>query len=93
MYITLMDDIILYHQVFVDKICPIGIIGHNTANLCCRQKDEFRFFLRKEISHGLLIFKIQLLMCSGHKVLVTSCFEIFHDRRTHKPSVTGDVYF
>src|SRR5690606_19383582 len=53
--IALMDDIVLYHQVFVDEIGAIDIIGHDTAHFGRSQKYVLRPFLFKELrnSHGI----------------------------------------
>ena len=51
MHISLMYHVVLDHQVLIDKVGSIGIIGYNPPYFCCSQKYIFRLFFLKKRSN------------------------------------------
>jgi hypothetical protein len=55
-----IDDVRLNHQVFIDEVSWISIIGVNAANFCGRQIDLIDLLRFKERPDGGLVDKVQL---------------------------------
>ena len=58
-----MDHIALDHQVVVQELPPVRIIGHYPSHFCSSEEYEVRLFLHEKIIHSSLVPEIQL--CGG----------------------------
>ena len=66
-----VDDVRFNHEVFINKLGRVYVIGMNAPYLCCRENHMIWFFLAKEYFHCILIGKIKLFMCSSNQVCET----------------------
>ena len=48
---SFMNHVALYHQIFINKVRWVGIIGMNPANFCRRQNHNIRAYGLHEIAH------------------------------------------
>jgi hypothetical protein len=60
MNIRLVDNIVLYHQIFENKLGPVSVVGHNTPNFGGGQHHNFGLFGFKKIGYSLLVSQIEL---------------------------------
>ncbi len=57
-----MDDVGLHHQVLIDEIGAVGVIGVDAADLGGRQKNIFRSFVFKKLVNCPLVEQIEVGM-------------------------------
>ena len=88
-----MDHIILDHQIYVNEICAIPAVCHNTTHMGGSQKDIFRFFRCKKFIDRTLIGQVQLCMGTQNNVCVSFLLQILQDSRTDQTTMTGYKYF
>ena len=53
--VGIVNDIILYRQIFVYKVGRISIVGKNTAYFCRGEENVFRFFLGEKSFNSIII--------------------------------------
>ena len=86
-----LDDVGLNHQVFVDELRRIGVVGVDAAHLGrCEVNLRWLFVLEKGVDRSL-IGEIELGVGTGDDVVVTAGLELPHDGRTHHPPVPCNV--
>ena len=47
------------HQIFIDELRGVGVVGSNTPNFCRRQDHLIRLFLLEECGYGFLVRQVQ----------------------------------
>ena len=71
MQIALVYDVILDHQILVQKLSSVRIVGMYATNFCSSKKYILWLFLLEEVSNGYPISKIKLLVSTSYKVVET----------------------
>ena len=66
----IVNDIVLYLEVGIDKIRWVCLIGDDTSNFCGGEKDILGFFLFKKFLYGELVAEVKFLFCSEDKIVV-----------------------
>ncbi|MPN44139.1 hypothetical protein SDC9_191700 [bioreactor metagenome] len=90
---ALPDHVILYLQIAVNEIGPIGIVGHNPPHMCRRQEHILRLLLLEETRHGRSIHQIQLPVRPSHQVGISLLFQVVPDGRPYQTPVAGNINF
>ena len=90
---ALTDHVILYLQIAIDKIGPVGVVGHDPAHVRRSQKHVLRLHLLKEAGHSHAVHQVQFTVCPSYQVEISLLFQIVPDRRAHQPPVSGYIYF
>lgn len=54
-----MNDVALHHEVVVNDVCRVGVVGVNTAYFCHSQIHLGGFYLSEEGLHSLLVAQIK----------------------------------
>src|ERR1039458_9955599 len=67
-----LDDVGLNHQIVADEVRRIAVVGEDTADFGCGQKDIVGFLAGKESVDGDLVQKFQLLVGAGENVAIRS---------------------
>ena len=62
-----MDDVAFDHQVFVDEIRRIAVVGVDAPHLCRRKDHDIRLFRLHEIPDCRLRRQVQFGMRAGQK--------------------------
>ena len=88
-----MNDIILDHQIIVDKIGTVQTVRHDTADVRRRQEHIVRPFGCKELVHSGLIRQIQFRMRTKQKVRIPFATQIIQNGGAYQAPVTGNKYF
>ena len=83
----------LHHQILVDELCRSRIVGKNTTDFCCGQKDAVGFFSRQKGLHRDSVQQVQLGMRPQQKVGEAFGFQLPHNGGTHKAAVSCDKNF
>ena len=93
----LVDHVGLDHQVVVDEIGRIGVVGVDSADPGRGQDDKVRLLGLHEITHGGLVGQIQLGMRARDQLeriaLLPPRFESPHNGAADHPAMAGDVDF
>lgn len=74
-----MNDIILDHQIIVDKIGTVQTVRHDTADVRRRQEHIVRPFSGKKLVHSGLIRQIQFRMRTKQEVRIPFATQIIQD--------------
>ena len=83
----------LDQQVLVKKISAIEVVGINTTNFGCSDKDVIgRLGLEECVNCGL-VEQIQFLAGARDDVVVSACLQTPNQRTTDHPAVSGDINF
>ena len=93
MQITLMEHIGLNHQIFINELAPVGIIGKNSPNFRRGKKNVLGLFDGKKVGHRPLIDKIQFTMAAGDDICVTQSRESSDNGRAHQAAMAGHIDF
>ena len=88
-----MNDIILDHQIIVDKIGTVQTVRHDTADVRRRQEHIVRPLGCKELVHSGLIRQIQFRMRTKQEVRIPFATQIIQDGGAYQAPVTGNKYF
>ncbi len=85
----------LDHQVLVDELGRVGVVGVNAAHLGCGQVHLVGLFCGKEGAHSGLIGQVQLSVHSRDDGVgrMPMRQQMAHDGRTHHAPVACDVNF
>lgn len=86
-----VNDVILYLQVLVDKLCGIGGIGMDAAHLGGSKNHNSGPVLRKKVSYGGLIAQIQLRVCAREQVFIASTYQRSAYGAAHKAAMSGHI--
>lgn len=81
----------LHHQVLVDEVGWVGVIGMDAADLGRGQVHLGGLFLFEEFLYGGLVGQVQLLVGSCDDGGRGHGFQLAHDGRAHHATVAGDV--
>ncbi len=71
-----MDDIGFHHQVLINKLGRVFVVGVDTANFGSRQNHLIGFFGLHEGFDRRLISQIQLVMCADYNIIVTARLQL-----------------
>src|SRR6266404_7122736 len=85
-----VNDIGLDHQILIDEFCRIGVVGENSANLCCGQVNLIHAFAFKELSDIRLLNEVKFRPCARDEVGVAGLPQLPHDTRTNHSAVAGN---
>ena len=88
-----LDDVGFDHQVFVDELRRVGVVGVDAADLGSGEVDLFGLFGSKEGVDGSLVGQIKLGVGAGDDVLAPGGLELADDGRADHATVAGDVDF
>ena len=86
-----LDDVGLDHQVVVDEVGRVGVVGVDATDLGGSEVDLIGPLGFKERAHGGLLGQVQFRMGAGHDALIPLLLQATHDCGTDHPSVTGNV--
>lgn len=67
---ALVDDVVLDHEVVVQKLSAVQIVGIDAPDLRGSQKHVFKLLFRKKIRYRLFIAQVELLAAAKHEVFV-----------------------
>ncbi len=84
-----VDNVHLKNHVDIHEISLGLCISHNTAHLCSGKKYILRLFLFKEGLNLILSCKVQFLMSSENKVVITLSLQLSYYGRAHHSVVAG----
>ena len=87
----LMYHVTLNHQVLVDELRGVGVIGVNSANFCCGKNNHVWPLRLHEVADGQLVGQIQLGMGAGDNIFLTSGPKLPGDRAAYHAAVASDV--
>ena len=90
---TFTDDILLYLQVLINKICPIDTVCHNPPHMSGRQNHILRLLFVKKTLHSNPVEQIQLFMRTPYQMGVTLFLQILPNSRSHQSMMPGYIYF
>jgi hypothetical protein len=65
-----VDDVGLHHQVVVDEVGRIGVVGMNATDLGCGQVDLAGALFGKEVLHRGLVAQVKLSVGAGEDVVL-----------------------
>jgi hypothetical protein len=85
---SLVDQIGFDHQVRIDELGRIAVVGVDTADLCRRHIDLLRLFLGEEGSDLGLVRQVEFGMSSGDEVGVAFFDQAPHDRAAYHAAVS-----
>ena len=92
-----LDDVGLHHQVLVDEVGRVGVVGMNAADFGSGQVDLVGFFLGEEGLHCGLVRQVELGMGAGDDLSPTLSwplhFKFAHNGRAHHATMTCDINF
>ena len=86
-------DVVLNHQIIINKLPAIGIVSDDTTNLCRSKENVLGLFGLEEIVNGCRIFQIKFPGGFPDYILIASCFKILAYGRTYQSPMPGNVYF
>ena len=87
----LMYHVALDHQVLVDELRGVGVIGMYAANFCRGENNHVWPLRLHETADGQLVSQIQLGMSAGDNVCLASCPKLPGNRAAHHAAVPSDV--
>lgn len=93
MLVGCMDDIGLDHQIFVDELRRIGVVGKDAPDLGGCEKYVIRFFLSEKFVDRLLAGQVQFTVRSDDNVFISLAPQRFAQGRAHKAAVPGYIHF
>ena len=88
-----MNNIHFQNHVVIHKICQCFAVGHDTANLCCSQKNIFRLFFSKEFFYSILSAQIQLFMRACDNICIALTLQLTHNGRANHSAMACDIDF
>ncbi len=88
-----VDHVGLNHQVVVQKLGPVGIVGQDAADLGRRQEHVVRFFFPEKFVDFQLVAQVQGAGRRQRKLRVALSQQPAVDGRTHHAAMAGNVYF
>ena len=86
-----MDNIGLNHQVLIDEVGGIRVVGPDSPDLCGGQIDPPGTLLSKEVIYGLLVREVKLRMSSRNDVSITAQPDPAQHGGTYHAAVTRNV--
>ena len=91
--VALVEHVALNHEVVVEKIGPVGIVGVNAAHFGGRQQHVVRLLVGKKPRHRGLVAQVQLGRSARYQVGVARAAQQPHKSRANHAAVPGNVYF
>jgi hypothetical protein len=88
-----IDDVRLHHQVLVDEIGRIRIVGVDPPDLGGSQVDHLRLFGREERPYSALVGQVEFGPGAGHDVGVALLLERAQDGRANHAAMAGHKNF
>jgi hypothetical protein len=88
-----VDQVGLDHQVLVQELGPVHVVGLDAAHLGCGNVDVIRLLRLDEIMHGALIEQIQLGPAGGNDPGVARRLQAANNGRAHHATVAGNENF
>ncbi len=88
-----VDDVGLDHQVFVDELGGIGVVGVDAADLGRREVNLVRALGEEELVNAPLVDQIEFRMGARDDAGGALCAQAAHDRRTDHAAMPGNVDF
>ena len=86
-----LNQVGLHHQVLVDEVGTVGVVGMNTPHLGCSDEQIVGLFgLQKSLYLGLAR-QVKLGMRAGDDVLIAVRLEAANNGRTHHATMTSHV--
>ena len=85
-----VDDVGLDHQVLVDELGRIGVVGMDAADLGCRQIDLVDAMGGEEGVDGMLVGEIERVATGSEEVGAAQRLQPAHDGRADHAAMAGD---
>ena len=85
-----MDGIGSHHQILIDKLGRIGIVGVDTTDFCGGKDHDFRGMVAKELVCRSLVTKVQFVAGFENQILSTRVDQRSIDSLSNHPSMTGN---
>ena len=82
-------DVGLHHEVVINKLSRVGVVGVNAAHLGCGQVHVVWLFLLKKLLHGGLVFQVQLRVGAGNEVGVALTVQAAQNCAADHTAVAG----
>ena len=90
---ALADDVLLDGEILENEVGAIFQVGHDTANVGCRQHDILGLLLVKEPLDGYGIHQVKFLMGSADEVSIALALQAIPDGTAHESAVARHIYF
>ena len=87
----LVDDIGLDHQIDVDELGRIGVVGMDAADLGGGQDHMVDFLMAEKIPHRRLTGEIEFGMAAGDDLPAAEVLQLPDDGRTDHAAMSGDI--
>ncbi len=88
---ALADHVLLYLQVAVDEVGPIGVVGHDASHVGCGKKDVLGALLVEEPADGERVQKIQFAVAAAYQLRIPFAPQVVPYGRADESPVAGDV--
>jgi hypothetical protein len=88
-----VDDVGFDHQVLVDELGWVGVVGVDAADLGSGEKDLIGLFRFEEGAHGSLVREVELSVRAGDDVGLPLALQHAGDGGADHATVAGDVDF
>ena len=86
-----LDDVAFNHQVLINEIGPVGVVGVDAAHPGRRHEHRIDLLPPEEFRHRPLVDQVQLRMRASDDAAVAIRLEPAHDGRTDHAAVAGDI--
>ena len=84
-------EVVLDHQVLVDELCAVGVVGEDAAHLGRRDHHHGRLLGGIEGAYRRLVEQLEFLVGTGDDVRVATRLQPAVDARTDQATMAGDV--
>ena len=86
-----MNDIGLYRQIVVNKLCRHALIGDDAADFCRCEKYILWLMFGEKTLHGALVGEVQFRVRAHEKVRVSLRLKRAHDGGAHHAAMTSNI--
>src|ERR1017187_8933347 len=86
-----MDQVGLDHQILVNKVGPIRVVGVNSADLGGGNINVVGPDLRKKVDDGFLIQKVEFPVSPRQDTAIAVSLQLADESRAHHAAMAGDV--
>ena len=91
--IGLVEDVGLHHQVFVDELAALDVVGVDAADFGGGEKHDVRAFRGEEAGRRRLIEEIKFSVGAQHQVFIAVRPQRAHQGRTDQAAMASDINF
>ncbi len=88
-----IDDVGFNHQIVVNELGGVGVVGVYSAHLGSGQVDLIRFLGMEKSADGLLVREVEFGVSAGEEVGLTLLLQGANNGRTHHAPMSGNINF